>query len=379
MKRIKISPRHNYQKKLEDLSFNFHSLNNIYWDESAFYSFLPNEVDKIEAVTNELYEMCLKAVQYVMDNNLYEKLHIDPNLIPLIERSWENEEPCVYGRFDLAYTNGSEPKMLEFNADTPTSLYECSVVQWFWLQDLFKDKDQFNSIHERLIGYWASCLEYFNGETVHFTCVRESIEDFTTVEYLRDTAHQAGLKTKFLYIDEIGWDSKHECFVDMECQPIKNIFKLYPYEWLIAEDFGVNIIKDKNQSKWIEPAWKAILSNKGILPILWEMFHDHPNLLECYFDSPNTMIDYVSKPIYSREGANITIYDKLAVAAQTDGEYDTTSLIYQKRAEISYIDNNYAIIGSWIIGGEAAGMSIRESLTPITDNLSRFLPHIISE
>ena len=165
----------------------------------------------------------------------------------------------------------------------------------------------------------------------------------------------------------------------MECQPIKNIFKLYPWEWLISEDFGVNIIKDTNQSKWVEPAWKAILSNKGILPILWEIFPDHPNLLESYFDSPNNMIDYVTKPIYSREGANITIYDKLAVAAHTDGEYGNEGFIFQKKADISCIDGNYAILGSWIIGGEASGMSIRESLTPITDNLSRFLPHIISE
>lgn len=377
MRRIQTTPRHNYQKKLEEISFKFHSLNNIYWDESAYYSFSPKEVDDIEAVTNELYEMCLKAVQYVMDNNLYAKLHIDEALIPLIERSWENEEPCVYGRFDFAYVNGGFPKMLEFNADTPTSLYECAVVQWYWLQDVAKDKDQFNSIHEKLIVYWKECLEYFDGETVYFTCMRDTIEDFTTVEYLRDTAHQAGLNTDFLYLDEIGWDSLNKCFIDMDCVEIKNIFKLYPYEWLIAESYGKNIIEDKNQSKWIEPAWKSILSNKGILPILWEMFPNHPNLLECYFDSPHLMIDYVSKPIYSREGANITIYDKLAVEAETGGDYGEEGLIYQQKAEVSCIDGNYAILGSWIIGGSSAGMSVRESLTPITDNLSRFVPHLI--
>jgi glutathionylspermidine synthase len=379
MRRIQISPRKDYQKKLEQLSFNFHSLNNIYWDESAYYKFSNTEVDAIEKATNDIFEMCLQAVQHVIDNKLYNKLHIDPNLIPLIERSWENEEPSVYGRFDFAYTTGGVPKMLEFNADTPTSLYECSVVQWYWLQEIAKDKDQFNSIHEKLIDYWKSCLEYFNGETVYFTCVRESIEDLTTVEYLRDTAHQAGLITNFIYIDEIGWDNKRNIFVDMNEKPISNIFKLYPYEWIIAEDFGVNILKDTNQSKWIEPAWKAILSNKGILPILWELFPDHPNLLECYYDEPKSMVDYVSKPIYSREGANITIYDKCSVEVETDGEYGDEGFVFQQKADLSYQDGNYAIIGSWVIGGEAAGMSIRESHTMITDNLSRFIPHLIED
>ena len=379
MKRIQIKPRHDYKKKLEDLSFNFHSLDNPYWDESAYYQFTPTEIASIEAATNDMYAMCLEAVEHVITNKLYDKLHIDPNLIPLIERSWENEEPCVYGRFDFAFSNNGIPKMLEFNADTPTSLYECSVVQWYWLQDLFKDKDQFNSIHEKLIAYWKDCVEYFNGEIVYFTCVRDSIEDYTTVEYLRDTAHQAGLKTEFLYIDEIGWDNENKCFVDMDSKEIKNIFKLYPWEQLMGDDFSKNLIIDKNQSKWIEPAWKAILSNKAILPILWELFPDHPNLLECYADSNHNMIDYVTKPVYSREGANVTVYDKLAVLEASAGDYGEEGMIYQKRADISHIDGNYAVLGSWIIGGEAGGMSVRESTTMITNNLSRFVPHLISE
>ena len=376
MSRTSINPREDYQKKLEEISFQFHSLNNVYWDESAYYSFTSSEIDKIEAVTNELYDMCLKAVQHVMDNNLYDKLCIDSKLIPLIERSWENEEPCVYGRFDLAYDGIAEPKMLEFNADTPTSLYESAVVQHYWMKDVFANVDQFNSIHERLIAYWKSCTDYFKGETIYFTCVRDSIEDFTTVEYLRDTAHQAGLTTAFIYIDEIGWNEDNNYFVDMYDKQIYNIFKLYPWEWLIDEDYGPNIIEDVNQSKWIEPAWKAILSNKGILPVLWELFPNHPNLLECYFDSPKEMTDYVEKPIYSREGANVTIYSGGEVKAESKGEYGNEGFVYQKLFNLPNIEGNYPILGSWIIGGESAGMGVRESKSLITDNVSRYIPHV---
>lgn len=377
MKRIQIQARPDHIQKLEALSFEFHSLDNKYWNEEAYYKFTMDEVNRIEKATNETFQMCLTAVQHVIDNNLFEKMHINPELIPMILRSWENEEPSFYGRFDFAFDGTGQPKMMEFNADTPTSLYEGSVIQWYWLNEVFPDKDQFNSIHERLLNYFKGCIDYFNGETVHFACVSESIEDFTTVEYLRDVATQAGLTAKFVFIEDIGWNRIRKCFVDMEDQPIKNIFKLYPWEWLSNEAFGENLMKDKMECKWIEPAWKSILSNKAILPILWELFPDSPYLLPCYFDNPNGMTEYVEKPIYSREGANVTIYTGEDIKEHNDGEYGDEGYIYQQYIKLPNFDGNNAVIGSWIIDGESAGMGIRESDSLITNNFSRFVPHII--
>ena len=224
MKRFTIKKRDNWEQKVEELSFEFHSLDNAYWDEGVFYSFTMSEINELEKASNELFKMCLDAVQYVIDNNLYNKFHINPELVPLIERSLENEESSVYVRFDLSYDGISPPKMLEFNADTPTSLYEAAVVQWYWLQEVFKQNDQFNSIHEALVGYWKGCTEYFDGGTVYFSCIKDTIEDFTTVEYLRSTADEAGLNTKFIYIDEIGWDNNENVFIDLQNEEIKYIF-----------------------------------------------------------------------------------------------------------------------------------------------------------
>ena len=388
MQRITIPPRNNWQKAVEQLGFGFHTTNVPYWDESAYYVFSMDEILLIEKASAELWDLCLGAVQHVIDNNLYSRFAIRPAFIPYIERTWMEDHPSIYGRFDLCYRDG-QVKMLEFNADTPTSLYEAGIVQWFWLQDFDKAKDQFNSIHEKLIAYWTYVRPYLypgqssagpaeqSAPTVHFSCVKQSLEDLTNTEYIRDCAIQAGLDTRLLYIDDIGWDAQDQVFVDMQDQPIRNIFKLYPWEWMVSEEFGDNILDDKNKALWIEPAWKMILSNKAILPILWELYPDCPYLLPAYFE-PDRLTDYVKKPILSREGANIELVRGNTVLQQTEGDYGEEGHIYQQLFTLPSFDGNYPVLGSWIIGQEPAGIGIREAGNLVTDNLSRFIPHLIA-
>jgi glutathionylspermidine synthase len=375
MKRKQISPRLNWQQKVEALGFGFHTLEGTYWDENAYYEFGMDEIDTIEKATNELWEKCLEAVEYVIQNKLYAKFHIPKSFEAHIEASWENDVPSIYGRFDFSMQNGV-PKLLEFNADTPTSLFETGVVQWNWLEDRFPGLDQFNSVHEKLIATWKYLSPYLNRGKLHFVSVKDSLEDLTTVEYLRDCAIQAGLTTELLFMDEIGWDSESNTFQDLNDQDITNILKLYPWEWLVHEEFGENILLDQNKTNWIEPSWKMILSNKAILPILWELFPNCEYLLPAYFDSLS-LSDYVKKPILSREGANITLVKNNQYVTSTDGEYGEEGYIYQQLATLPCFDGNYALIGSWVIGQEAAGIGIRESNAIITDNTSRFLPHVI--
>jgi len=376
MQRIKTSPRNNWQQAVENLGFGFHTTDVPYWDETAYYSFTLDEIDNLEKATTTLWDLCLKAVQHVIDNKLYSQFKIPENYIEYIEKTWNEDVPSIFGRFDLCYKN-DKIKMMEFNADTPTSLYEAGIVQWFWLQDFDKNKDQFNSIHEKLIAYWKYLKVYLQPGKLHFTCLKETLEDLTNTEYMRDCAIQAGLDTKLVFIDDIGWDENAKQLVDMEDESIRNIFKLYPWEWLAAEQFGKNILEDTNQIFWIEPSWKMILSNKAILPILWELNPDCEYLLPAYFDE-NGMKDYVKKPILSREGANIEMVKHYGTIEKTDGEYGEEGFVYQQLFELPDFDNNYPVIGSWIIGQEAAGIGIREANNLITDNKSRFVPHLIS-
>ena len=375
MERITIQPRNNWQSAVEKLGFGFHTTNIPYWDESAYYSFTMPEVLKLEKATAELWDLCLGAVQHVMDNNLYQQFGIPEYIIPLIEKSWTEDHPAIYGRFDFSYKNG-DIKLLEFNADTPTSLYEAGIVQWFWLQDFDKSKDQFNSIHEKLIAYWRYLKQYLYDDTLYFTCLKETLEDLTNTEYMRDCAMQGGLETELIFIDDIGWDASREVFVDMKEKDIKNIFKLYPWEWMLKDDFGKNIAADKNKSLWVEPAWKMILSNKAILPILWQLYPQCPYILPAYFEA-DRLTDYVKKPILSREGANIDIIQNNVSIEKTEGEYGKEGFIYQQLCSLPEFNGNHAVIGSWVIGQQPAGMGIRESTSLITNNTSRFVPHLI--
>lgn len=365
-------------QRVESIGYGYHSDNEVpYWIDDYYYSISEETADKIYHATNELWQMCLTAVEHVIKNKKFHLFHIPDFIHHHIERSWEQDTPSIYGRFDLAYDAvKDELKLLEFNADTPTSLFECGVVQWYWKEHFFgAQKDQFNSVHEQLIASWKDLKPHLKGSLLHFTCIRESLEDLTNLEYLRDTAMQAGINTKLLYIDEIGWNG--QCFTDLEEEPVSAIFKLYPWEWMVNEEFGIQIVNDVLEAQWIEPSWKMILSNKAILPVLWELFPEHPLLLESLFNHPGSMSDYVRKPLLSREGANIRFVYNNQTLYETPGEYGEEGFIYQALASLHKEESGYAIVGSWIIGQEPCGITFRESDYPVTTDKSRFIPHII--
>jgi glutathionylspermidine synthase len=365
-------PRVDWPKKVEELGFHFHTFDGeVYWDERACYRFTSEEIDKLELATAELQTRCIEAVEGVITAGDYDRFRIPEPFHALIEQSWNDDEKSLYGRFDLSWDGNGEPKMLEYNADTPTALLEASVVQWYWLQDVFPGKDQFNSIHERLIERWKELRAGFPAiGPVHFACDAESTEDQGTIDYLRDTAIQAEIDTRALDMGDIGWDGGR--FVDLESQPINVLFKLYPWEWLVREEFGTHLLS--RSTRVVEPAWKMLLSNKAILPILWEKFPDHPNLLKASFEPGKFATDYVKKPLYSREGANVSITSG-GRTVEAPGEYGEEGFIWQAYHPLPRFGDNYTVIGSWIVGEEPAGIGIREDDSPITRNSSRFLPH----
>ncbi len=344
-----------------------------YWDESACYQFTASEIDVIEAATEELQRLCLEAGQSIIDNDRFADLHIPDAAIGAIKETWNSEPPSIYGRFDLAFDGVQPPKLLEYNAQTPTALLEASVIQWEWLEGERPRADQFNSIHDKLIAKWKELRQYLPNAPVYF-CHADDTEDMMTVAYLRDTAQQAGIETSALRMREIGWNAPEHQIRDLDERVIRSMFTLYPWEWLLGESPEIAIASQSN-TMWMEPIWKMLWSNKGLLAILWEMFPNHPNLLEAHLQEPSGLKEYCRKPLLSREGHNILLHTS-GGDYETGGDYGEEGYVYQAVAPIPNFDGNWPVIGSWYITDQGpAGIGIRESSGRITDNISRFVPH----
>lgn len=384
MQRIACDERPNWRERADEHGFRFHTIaGERYWDERAYYAFTLQEIERdIEAPTGELDAMCRELVaRAVDDERMLKVLRIPERFWTFIAASWKRGDPSLYGRFDLSYDGNGPAKLLEYNADTPTSLYETGVFQWVWLEDAIanntvpKDADQYNSLHERLIEGWK---EIGKGGNLHLAGALDDPEDGGTIQYLEDTARQAGLTTTVLATENIGRNPRGG-FVDLQDKPIELMFKLYPWEWMFREQFGAYLAG--SPTRWLEPPWKAILSNKGILPLLWAMFPRHPNLLPAFFEDDPKAAElgnsFVRKPLYSREGANVSIVVDGAAVDQDEGPYGAEGYIRQAVATLPRLDGNYVAFGSWIVAGQPCALSAREDVSPITKNTSRFLPHAI--
>jgi glutathionylspermidine synthase len=384
MQRLACSERDDWRATAAQAGFDFHTIDGErYWDERAYYAFTLQEIERqIEAPSGEIDAMCLELVARAIDDERdLRRLRIPEAFWPLIRDSWQRNEAGVYGRLDLSFDGRGPAKLLEYNADTPTSIFEAAVFQWTWLEQAIERRiipgqaDQFNSIHESLIDAWTKLGA---GTRLHLAGASENAEDAGTLAYLEDTARQAGLATTLIDIEEIGWrDDGH--FVDLDDRAIGLIFKLYPWEWMFHDAFGDRLASAP--TRWIEPPWKAILSNKGILPLLWEMFPDHPNLLPAFFeDDPNAErlgASFVRKPLYSREGANVALVREGVTLVEQPGPYGAEGFIRQALAPLPNFSGQYPVLGSWLIDHTPCGLSIREDENPVTGNSSRFLPHAI--
>lgn len=393
MRRLTISPRSDWQKRVEKMGLTYHTLpdGSPYWDETAYWEFTSAEIDRLEAATAEIQRMALAAGDAILNQDRLGEMRIPTAAHAAIRSAWNSEPPSLYGRLDLAF-DGHSIKLLEYNADTPTALVEAAVAQWYWLQDCFPAADQFNSLHEKLIAKWKDLKDYVTAP-IYFADAG-SLEDRMTTAYLQDTAEQARLTTHHIAIRDVGWDSKRGHFVDLENRKIETLFKLYPWEWLLKEPFGpqgmstlppASPLQEYGPRKdrrawgsllWIEPIWKMMWSNKALLAVLWELNRGHELLVPAYLDGPRELQSYVRKPLFGREGSGITlIRNGVAEFGALAGD-NSEGYVYQALAPMATASGKTAAFGSWLIDGEPAGMGIRESSAPVTTNTSSFVPHL---
>ena len=384
MRRIPIAPRPNLRQLALAQGFSVDEYGNVpYWDETAYYCFTLRQIEEeLERPAEAIEDLCFEILnRAVTDDAVFRRLKIPEAYWDYIASSWRNREKDLIGRFDFSYDGTGPAKLLEYNADTPTTLYEASAFQWEWLENNIErdvipsHADQFNLLQEFLLEAFAKLG--IDG-LLHFACQTKIDDDRDTVEYLEELATEAGLETVFLSMDEIGIDPQGR-FTDLDDRIIDWLFKLYPWEWLMEESFGQ--FMPQSGARFIEPPWKGVLSNKGMLPLLWETFEGHPNLLPSFFeDDPRAAAlgnNFARKPLLSRRGANIDIVRDGDIVTRNDGPYGDEGYIVQAFHPLPNFDGRRPVLGCWMVAGDAAALGIREDVGLVTSSNAVFMPHII--
>jgi glutathionylspermidine synthase len=349
-----------------------------YWREDAAYRFSIEEVDRLEAVTDELHAMAMAATRLMAyDESVLRRLGLPPACWPALRASLDDEQAwSLYGRFDLAYDGSGEPRLLEYNADTPAGLVEAAVSQWSWLEALHPRLDQWNLLHERLVQTFARHVPA--GVPMHFAVgADEPDEDWTTVAYLRDAAAEAGVETLGITMESIGFDTVRRRFVDEHGIDIALCFKMYPWEWMLAEQGGGYQSEPGARTRWVEPMHKVLTGSKALLPVLWQLYPGHPNLLPATFDAPTGLREWVAKPVFGWEGAGIRVVRGGGSQAAPERHTAGQELVYQQYVDLPVLDGHRPVLGCWVVGGHAAGLGVRESTSLITDASARFVPHYL--
>lgn len=367
MERKEIAARENYVQKIEELGFFYHP---DYWGEGCYYAFTSEEITALEKATQELYGMACEAVEHIISNDRLAEMRIPVAVKDYIIQSWEKDELSVYGRFDL-YFDGKDIKLYEFNADTPTSLLESSIIQWNWKEECFPDKDQYNSIHEGLVQSWKDIHQQNGIDRLFVACSRENEEDLWNLRYMAYTAIEAGLDVAEIDMEQLFY--QNGILHASSGEAVSHCFKLYPWEWMFNESpeaCGARL-------HWYEPMWKAVMSNKLILYFMYLLFPDSPYLLPTWNFLPNAVRSYCRKPILGREGSNVRLQISQTKAEETAGDYGEEGYVFQQLQLLPDFDGHHPVIGSWVIGGEPAGIGIRETDNYITGNTSMFVPHLI--
>ena len=377
---------------LEEIGLNWHTDS----DGTAYIADELVEVSDTEAeayytAANEIYDMYVEAAEYVIENDLFFDLGIPFNLIDVIKKSWENDVHWhIYGRFDFAGGIDNKPiKLIEFNADTPTGLFETALLQWALLKANNMDEErQFNNVYEaisenfkRLITLEESTESFdenYDGWKILFSATEGIDEEEVTTKLLKRMADDAGFVTNYEFLDKVNFSE--DGIFDSKDEAYDYWFKLYPWEDIGMDEGELSIILNdimQNQKAIIlNPAYTLLFQSKGMLKILYDLYPDSPYLLKTS-DKPLDGISYVEKKMFGREGANTKIVDANGnVIEEKSGEYDSHKSIFQEYVEFPQDSKELSYQAGVFFSYEACGLSFRRG-GKILDNMSKFVGHVL--
>jgi glutathionylspermidine synthase len=350
-----------------------------------------DEAEAYYECVNELYDMYATCAQHVIDNNLFFELGIPFNLIDAIKKSWDNDVHWhLYGRFDLAGGIDGKPiKLIEFNADTPTSLFETAILQWAILKHNNMDEErQFNNIYEaisenfrRLVTLFDDPSEFekhYDGWKILFSSVSGNVEEEQTVRLLQQMAIDTGFETGFEPLGGVKFDE--EGIYDSNEIPYEYWFKLFPWEDIAIDENELALllttIMNNQKAIILNPAYTLLFQSKGMMKILCDLFPDSPYLLKTSYE-PLKGIQCVEKRMFGREGANVKILDISGnVLEANEGPYGNFKPIYQEYVEFPKDAKGNSYQAGVFFAYEACGLGFRRG-GKILNNMSKFVGHVL--
>ena len=377
---------------LEEIGFTWHTdTDGSKYVSDALVEITSQEAEAYYTAANEIYDMYVEAAEYVIENDLFFDLGIPFNLIDTIKKSWENDVHWhIYGRFDLAGgIDGEDIKLIEFNADTPTSLFETSLLQWALLKHNNMDEEsQFNNVYEAISNNFKRLItlfddtstfdERYDGWKILFSSIAGNEEEEATTKLLQQMATDAGFNTSFEYLENTHFDE--DGIYDADENKYEYWFKLFPWEDIATDEPELattlmNIMQSQ-EAIILNPAYTLLFQSKGMMKILCDLFPDSPYLLQTSYE-PLQGMKQVEKAVFGREGANTKIIDSNgSICEQTDGPYDNYKKVYQEYVEFPKDSNGSKYQAGVFFAYEACGVSFRKG-GEVMDNMSKFVGHVI--
>ncbi len=376
---------------LESMGLTWHTdMDNTSYLSDELIHISEGEAELFYEAGNELYDMFIEAGEYVIKNDLFFELDIPPSLIGAIKQSWEEDIHWhLYGRFDLAGgLDGTPIKLLEFNADTPTMLYESALMQWALLKHNGLDEEaQFNNIHNALSENFKRLItleddtsrfeELYEGWKILFSCISDSYEDITTTRFLEYIAKESGFACGFAPIDEVHFSPTEG--LSHNGINYEFLFKLIPWENIAIDEpelaLLISEMMQNHNTIFLNPAYTLLFQSKRMLKILWDLFPNHPLLLPADF-SPLQNIKQVCKRAFGREGANIEIFNAQGQSIESkSGIYGNHKPVYQAFYELN-THNGAFYQPNVFFAYESCGLGFRKGGL-IIDNYSKFVSHCI--
>ena len=361
-----------------------HKLSSNDADQFKYFCISETGHAELRRATNELHALFMHATDFVLqDDKLLKNFNIPPSLWPKIHQSWDNRRnQMITGRFDFSVSERGI-KAFEYNCDSASCHMECGKVQGKWAAHFDCDDgiDAGDDLYPELVEAWRNS----NVDGVLHIMQDRDLEESYHALFMQSAMDEAGLESKIIHgVSGLSWDADGD-ITDADGVKIKWVWKTWAWETALDqiraeceddEDKLANYQPGEahtNAPRLVdvllrpdvmvfEPLWTLIPSNKAILSILWQLFPNHPYLLNCSTALSDELRQrgYVAKPIVGRCGSNISVYDhRNELLKETTGQFEHQDQIYQEFCKLPHLGGYNVQVSTFSVDGSYAGSAVR--------------------